>query len=103
MSLGTEFLQACKEGFASKDSSSIGGFLTDDFLMITPVTTSPRQGFLDWVSEGHSPAIIENMEVIYETMMYRYLVTTPRPILPGTKAKCYGAVERGTASFMILD
>ena len=103
MSLGTEFLQACKEGFASKDSSSIGGFLTDDFLMITPVTTSPRQGFLDLVSEGHNPAIIENVEVIYETMMYRYLVTTPRPILPGTKAKCYGAVERGTASFMILD
>ena len=66
MSLGTEFLQACKEGFASKDSSAIVGFLTDDFLMITPVTTRPRQGFLDLVSKGHNPAIIENVEVIYE-------------------------------------
>jgi len=66
MSLGTEFLQACKEGFASKDSSAIVGFSTDDFLMITPVTTRPRQGLVDFVSEGHNPAIIENVEVIYE-------------------------------------
>ena len=66
MSFGTEFLQACKEGFANKDPSSIGGFLTDDFLMITPVTTRPRQKFLDLVAKGHNPAIIEGVEVIYE-------------------------------------
>ena len=66
MSLATEFLQACKEGFANKNSSSVGGFLTDDFLMISPVTTRPKQGFLDLVSEGGNPAIIEDVEVIYE-------------------------------------
>ena len=66
MSLGTEFLQICKEGFGNKDSSSIGGFLTDDFLMISPVTTRPKQGFLDLVAEGGNPAIIEDVEVIYE-------------------------------------
>ena len=38
-----------------------------------------------------------------KTMMYQYLVITPRRIQPGTKAKCYGAVEKGTANFMILD
>ena len=66
MSLGTEFLQASKEGFANKDSSSVGGFLTDDFLMISPVTTRPKQVFLDLVAEGGNPAIIEDVEVIYE-------------------------------------
>ena len=66
MSLGTEFLQICKEGFRNKDSSSVGGFLTDDFLMISPVTTRPKQGFLDLVAEGGNPAIIEDVEVIYE-------------------------------------
>ena len=66
MSLATEFLQACKEGFANKNSNSVGGFLTDDFLMIPPVTTRPKQGFLDLVAEGGNPAIIEGVEVIYE-------------------------------------
>ena len=66
MSLATEFLQACKEGFANKSSSSVGGFLTDDFLMISPITTRPKQGFLDLVAEGGNPAIIEDVEVIYE-------------------------------------
>ena len=66
MSLATEFLQACKEGFANKSSNFVGGFLTDDFLMISPVTTRPKQGFLDLVAEGGNPAIIEDVEVIYE-------------------------------------
>ena len=66
MSLATEFLQACKEGFANKKSSSVGEFLTDDFLMISPVTTRSKQGFLDLVAEGGNPAIIEDVEVIYE-------------------------------------
>ena len=66
MSLATEFLQACKEGFANNNSNSVGGFLTDDFLMISPVTTRPKQGFLDLVAEGGNPAIIEDVEVIYE-------------------------------------
>ena len=66
MSLATEFLQACKEGFATKNSNSVGRFLTDDFLMISPVTTRPKQGFLDLVAEGGNPAIIEDVEVIYE-------------------------------------
>ena len=66
MSLATEFLQACKEGFTNKNFGSVGGFLTDDFLMISPVTTRPKQGFLDLVSEGGNPAIIEDVEVIYE-------------------------------------
>ena len=38
MSLATEFLQDLKEGFANKDSSSVGGFVTDDFELISPVT-----------------------------------------------------------------
>ena len=66
MSLATEFLQTCKEGFANKDSSSVGGFITDDFEMITPVTSRPKQGFLDLVAKGGNPAIIEDVEVIYE-------------------------------------
>jgi hypothetical protein len=66
MSLATEFLQTCKEGFANKDSSSVGGFITDDFEMITPVTSRPRQGFWDLVAKGGNPAIIEDVEVIYE-------------------------------------
>ena len=66
MSLATEFLQACEEGFENNNSRSIGGFLTDDFLMISPVTTRPKQGFLDMVAEGGNPAIIEDVEVIYE-------------------------------------
>ena len=64
MSLATEFLQTCKEGFANKDSSSVGGFITDDFEMITPVTSRPRQGFWDLVAKGGNPAIIEDVEVI---------------------------------------
>ena len=66
MSLATEFLQACKEGFSNKNSNSVGWFLTDDFLMISPVTTRPKRGFLDLVAEGGNPAIIEDVEVIYE-------------------------------------
>ena len=66
MSLATGFLQACKAGFANKNSNSVGGFLTDDFLMISPVTTRLKQGFLDLVAEGGNPAIIEDVEVIYE-------------------------------------
>jgi len=64
MSLATEFLQACKEGFANKNSSSVGEFLTDDFLMISPVTTRPKQGFLGLVAEGGNPAIIEDVAVV---------------------------------------
>ena len=66
MSLAMVLLGACKEGFANKDSSSVGGFLTDNFEMITPITSRPRQGFLDLVAEGGNPAIIEDVEVIYE-------------------------------------
>ena len=66
MSLAMVLLGACKEGFANKDSSSVGGFLTEDFEMITPVKSRPRQGFLGLVAEGGNPAIIEDVEVIYE-------------------------------------
>ena len=66
MSLATEFLQDLKEGFANKDSSSVGGFVTDDFELISPVTSRPRQGFLDWVAEGGNPTTLFDVEVIYE-------------------------------------
>ena len=34
--------------------------------MITPVTSRPRQGFLDLIAEGGNPATIEDVEVIDE-------------------------------------
>ena len=66
MVLATEFLQALKEGFANKDSSSVGGFLTDDFEMIIPVPSRARQWFLDWVALVGNPTTIFDVEVIYE-------------------------------------
>jgi len=66
MSLGTEFLQAGQEGFETKDSSSVEKFITDDFEMITPLRTEPKQGFLDWVAGGGSPTTVFDIEVIYE-------------------------------------
>ena len=67
MSLGTEFTKAIQEGFANKDSSRLGEFLTDDFQMITPLRSLYRQGFLDWVAAGGSPtSMSEPIEFIYE-------------------------------------
>ena len=74
MSLATEFLQDLKEGFANKDSSSVGGFVTDDFELISPVTSRPRQGFLDWVAEGGNPTTLFDVEVIYENDINRVWV-----------------------------
>ena len=66
MSSATEFLQAGQEGFGKKNSSGVEKFITDDFVMTTPVMPRSRQEFLDWVAAGGSPTSISDIEVIYE-------------------------------------
>ena len=66
MSSATEFLQAGQEGFGKKSSSGVEKFITDDFVMTTPVMPRSRQEFLDWVAAGGSPTSISDIEVIYE-------------------------------------
>ena len=52
MSLATDYLQATQEGFANKDSGGIVELITDDFQLISPITTRSRQEFLDWITGG---------------------------------------------------
>ena len=52
MSLATDYLQATREGFADKDSGGLVELITDDFQLISPITTRSRQEFLDWVAGG---------------------------------------------------
>ena len=66
MSSATEFLQAGQGGFGKKSSSGVEKFITDDFVMTTPVMPRSRQEFLDWVAAGGSPTSISDIEVIYE-------------------------------------
>jgi len=43
MPLGMEFLQASREGLATRDSSLASKFITDDFEMITTFRTMPSK------------------------------------------------------------
>ena len=62
----SELWKAWQEGFANKDSSKIGEFLTDDFEMVVPSGTRSRQQTLDWTAAGGSPTSIDNLEVLFE-------------------------------------
>ena len=99
MSLGTEFLQAGQEGFETKDSSSVEKFITDDFEMITPLRTEPKQGFLDWVAGGGSPTTVFDIEVIYENddvaVVYHGLQSGNAV---GSKVMCCGSKRDGKFS-----
>ena len=69
MSLANAFLQAGQEGFEKRDSSVVEKFITDDFQMISSITTRSRQEFLDWVSGGGNAATVTavfDVEVLYE-------------------------------------
>ena len=69
MASATEFLEAGQEGFEKRDSSGVEKFITDDFQMISPITTRSRQEFLDWVSGGGNAATVTavfDVEVLYE-------------------------------------
>tara|TARA_B110000263_G_scaffold47622_1_gene39560 strand:+ start:152 stop:484 length:333 start_codon:yes stop_codon:yes gene_type:complete len=69
MSLATDYLQAPQEGFANEDSGGIVELITDDFQLISPISTKCRQEFLDWVAGGGNSttvAVVFNLEVLYE-------------------------------------
>ena len=69
MASATEFLEAGQEGFEKRDSSGVEKFITDDFQMISPITTRSRQEFLDWVSGGGNATTVTavfDVEVLYE-------------------------------------
>ena len=59
MSLATDYLQATREGFANKDSGGLVELITDDFQLISPITTRSRQEFLDWVAGGGNSTIVD--------------------------------------------
>ena len=69
MSLATDYLQATHEGFANKDSGGLVELITDDFQLISPITTRSRQEFLDWVAGGGNATTVVavfDVEVLYE-------------------------------------
>ena len=69
MSLANAFLHAGQEGFEKKDSSRVEKFITDDFQLISPITTRSRQEFLNWVAGGGNAATVAaifDVEVLYE-------------------------------------
>ena len=69
MASATEFLEAGQEGFEKRDSSGVEKFITDDFQMISPITTRSRQEFLDWVAGGGNATTVVavfDVEVLYE-------------------------------------
>ena len=55
-----------QEGFASKDSSKLEGFFTDDFQFVGSQGIRSRQQTLDWTAAGGSPTTISNLEVLFE-------------------------------------
>ena len=67
MSLANAFLQAGQEGFEKRDSSGVEKFITDDFELISPITTRSRQEFLDW-GGGNAATVtaVFDVEVLYE-------------------------------------
>ena len=92
-----------QEGFANKNSSSVAGFLTDDFLIISPVTSRPRQGFLDLVAQGSNPAIIEDVEVIYENDHVAVVGYNTTSDSTGYIGKVLWCGRKEVANFPILD
>ena len=57
-----EVFKTWQEGFANKDSSKIGEFLTDDFQVAMPSgRTMDKQRALDWTAAGGSPTTIDNL------------------------------------------
>ena len=96
MSSATEFLQAGQEGFGKKNSSAVEKFITDDFVMTTPVMPRSRQEFLGWVAAGGSPTSISDIEVIYENddiaVVYHGLQSGNAI---GTKVMCCGSKRDG--------
>ena len=69
MSLANAFLQAGQEGFNKRDSSWVEKFITEDFQLISSITTRSKQEFLDWVSRGGNAATITavfDVSVLYE-------------------------------------
>ena len=60
----SEVYKVWQEGFANKDSSQIGEFLTDDFRFRSNIRDIGKQETLDWTSSGEMA--IDNLEVIYE-------------------------------------
>ena len=99
MSSATEFLQAGQEGFGIKSSSAVEKFITDDFVMTTPMRILTRQEFLDWVAAGGSPTSISDIEVIYENddiAVVYHSVQSGNAL--GTKAMCCGSKRDGKFS-----
>ena len=66
MSLATELFKAWQEGFATKDSSQVGKFMTDDFEFISTIRTMNKQQTLDWIAAGGNPTSVDDLEVLYE-------------------------------------
>ena len=60
----SEVVKTWQEGFANKDSSKLGEFLTDDFRFVSNVRDIGKQETLDWTATGEMA--IDNIEVIYE-------------------------------------
>ena len=60
----SEVVKTWQEGFASKDSSKVGEFFTDDFRFVSNIRDIGKQETLDWTSTGDMA--IDNLEVIYE-------------------------------------
>jgi len=66
MSSVTEAWKAWQEGLASKDSSRLAEFFTDDFVFVSASGTRSKQETLDWTAAGGNPTAIDNLEVMYE-------------------------------------
>ena len=60
----SEVWKTWQEAFATKDSSKIGEFFTDDFRFVSNIRDIGKQETLDWTSTGEMA--IDNLEVIYE-------------------------------------
>ena len=69
ISLATDYLQATQKGFTNKDSGGIVELITDDFQLISPITTRSRHEFLDWVDGGGNSttvAAVFDVKVLYK-------------------------------------
>ena len=69
ISLATDYLQATQKGFTNKDSGGIVELITDDFQLISPITTRTRQELLDWVDGGGNSttvAAVFDVKVLYK-------------------------------------
>ena len=62
----SEVVKTWQEGFASKDSSKVGEFFTDDFQFVSATGSRNKQETLDWTAAGGNPTSIDDLEVLYE-------------------------------------